>query len=694
MRYIQFLVLLLIGIAISIPDIFANSLGDNLNAEVEPDQNFHIYICFGQSNMEGASSIKDNDREGVDSRFQVMTVSAEDFQHLGREKGEWHTANPPLCRWNNGLTPADYFGRTLVDSLPDSIKLGVIMVAMGGSGIDAFDKENYTQYYQNADAWQKGLMDIYGGNPYAKIIEMAKIGQQSGVVKGILLHQGETNNGQTDWPLKVQKIYYDILDDLDIEPNSTPLLAGEMLRQEQGGICWGMNSIIANLPNYIPNSHVISSEGCSGIDDFHFSNEGQKELGKRYGIQMLSLLETYDSDEGKTVDHLEMDNLNITMLSGARLKIPLTAVFADGYVKDVCYLAEYNISDNEVVVINNGILETQKDGNATITASYKGALGEEKQITFKVSSSTFPLTNEMFNPRIWENGTFDETTKTLKTGPWGFGGWQYDGIDLSGYKYIVARIGSENNADIDFRVFDGASYWGSPAISKFGNKKEVVVRLKDAKKDDGSPLNPENIYIAGFWSNGNNPFVIDTVFLSNSKEYDIPIILVKNGSGNEISKLENFNYTAGTGPSVSQSFVVSGDMLNDNLVIEVPEGFEISMSETGVYNTSLLIEPEEGVVASSEIYIRLASNLEPGSYAEALLISSGGAQTISVSLNGNVGQKVGIVSIHAGKGEVLSTSYYTLTGQKIEDISLLQGVFIKTTIMADGEIKIKKFLKQ
>lgn len=79
------------------------------------------------------------------------------------------------------------------------------MVAMGGSGIDAFDKHNYTEYYHNADAWQKGLMNIYGGNPYAKIIEMAKIAQQSGVVKGILLHQGETNNGQPDWPQKVQK---------------------------------------------------------------------------------------------------------------------------------------------------------------------------------------------------------------------------------------------------------------------------------------------------------------------------------------------------------------------------------------------------------------------------------------------------------------------------------------------------------
>ena len=38
---------------------------------------------------------------------------------------------PPLCRPNTGLTPVDYFGRTLTEALPDSIRIGVIPVAMG-----------------------------------------------------------------------------------------------------------------------------------------------------------------------------------------------------------------------------------------------------------------------------------------------------------------------------------------------------------------------------------------------------------------------------------------------------------------------------------------------------------------------------------------------------------------------------------
>lgn len=492
--------------------------GSRTKNTTAPDPNFHIYICFGQSNMEGNAAIAADDKTGVNSRFQMMSVAPDDFQHMGRSVGNWYTATPPLCRWDTGLTPADYFGRTLVDSLPDSVKVGVIVVAIGGSGIDAFDKDNYTQYYQNADAWQKGLMDIYGGNPYAKIIEMAKLAQQKGVIKGILLHQGESNNGQTDWPRKIQKIYNNMLKDLNIEPNSIPLLAGEMLQQDQGGICWGMNSIIATLPYYIPDSYAISSKECTGngIDGFHFSTVGARELGKRYGLQMLSISKTYNTIKGQTVHHLSIDSPNFTLLTGTSKRIPLTAVFVDGHSQDICYRASYEISNPEAVRITNGFIETLKDGAAVITASYKGALGEQKQVTFNVNATTFPLTNQLLNPNIFATGSFDETTSTLKTGQWGFGGWQYEGIDLSGFNYVVARLGSDNNSDVEFRLFDANNYWGSSTSSKFGNNREVTVNLKTTKKADGTALDPSHIYIAGFWSNGSSSFIVDKVYLSNT----------------------------------------------------------------------------------------------------------------------------------------------------------------------------------
>src|SRR5665647_822241 len=83
--------------------------------------NFHIYLCFGQSNMEGQGAIETKDRT-VNSRFKVF--QSLDCSSTGRKKATWYTAVPPLCHCNTGLSPADYFGRTMVANLPDSITIG------------------------------------------------------------------------------------------------------------------------------------------------------------------------------------------------------------------------------------------------------------------------------------------------------------------------------------------------------------------------------------------------------------------------------------------------------------------------------------------------------------------------------------------------------------------------------------------
>lgn len=64
----------------------------------------------------------------------------------------------------------------------------------------------------------KNMINAYGGNPYAKLIEIARKAQQDGVIRRILLHQGESNTGQQSWPAKVRAIYYDMLNDLNLDP--------------------------------------------------------------------------------------------------------------------------------------------------------------------------------------------------------------------------------------------------------------------------------------------------------------------------------------------------------------------------------------------------------------------------------------------------------------------------------------------
>lgn len=253
------------------------------------DPDFYIFLCFGQSNMEGNAKIEAQDMSLIDKRFQVL--EAVNCPELGREMGKWYTAVPPLCRCKTGLTPADYFGRTMIANLPAKVRIGIINVSIGGCKIELFDKDNYQAYTATAPAWMTNFLKEYKGNPYARLVEMAKLAQKDGIIKGILLHQGESNTNDKEWPQKVKEVYNNLLKDLSLNTEAVPLLAGETVNADQGGICASMNTIIANLPQTIPNAHIISSAGCTdGTDNLHFNAEGYRELGRRYAMKMLALL--------------------------------------------------------------------------------------------------------------------------------------------------------------------------------------------------------------------------------------------------------------------------------------------------------------------------------------------------------------------------------------------------------------------
>jgi len=251
------------------------------------DPNLYIYLCFGQSNMEGQGAIETQDQT-VDSRFQV--IESMDCSNLGRTKGNAYTAVPPLCRCNTKLCPADYFGRTMVANLPSNIKVAVVVIGIAGCDIALFGKTGYSGY----DTYNI-VPSTYGGSAYAWLLDIAKTAKTKGVIKGILLHQGETNSGQSTWPAKVKAVYDNLITDLGLDATKTPFEVGEMLYQNQGGACYGHNSIIATIPGVIPNSYVISASGCPGQDTYHFNSAGYRTLGTRYAMQMLALMEPFVS---------------------------------------------------------------------------------------------------------------------------------------------------------------------------------------------------------------------------------------------------------------------------------------------------------------------------------------------------------------------------------------------------------------
>ena len=258
-----------------------------LKAAVDP--NFYIFLCFGQSNMEGAAKPEAQDLVSPGPRFLLMP--AVDDPQRGRKMGEWCEAVPPLCRPNTGLTPADYFGRTMIQGLPENVRVGVIHVAIGGIHIEGFMPDSIAKYVTTAPGWMKGMLAAYDNNPYERLITLARKAQQDGVIKGILMHQGESNTGDRQWANKVQKVYDRILGDLQLKPEEVPLLAGEVVQADGKGQCIGMNKQIDELPKTLHTAQVVSSTGCTnGPDNLHFDAPGYRELGRRYGEKMLALL--------------------------------------------------------------------------------------------------------------------------------------------------------------------------------------------------------------------------------------------------------------------------------------------------------------------------------------------------------------------------------------------------------------------
>ena len=260
------------------------SLGLAVSAFAAPDPNFHIYLAFGQSNMEGQGTIEAQDKT-VDPRFQMLST-IDNFN--GRKLGTWNDAIPPLANKHGGLGPTDYFGRTLVEKLDPQIKVGVVVVAIAGCSIVAFDSPLDQGYMSTQASWFKDIVKDYGDDPYQRLVEMAKKAKEDGVIKGIIFHQGETDEGDNDWPNKVKKVYDRLVKDIGLDAN-IPFFAGEVPYQ---GSSKGTNNNIRKLPQQSKNFYLVSAEGLNDLDmmRIHFSSQGYRDFGKRYAEKVMEVL--------------------------------------------------------------------------------------------------------------------------------------------------------------------------------------------------------------------------------------------------------------------------------------------------------------------------------------------------------------------------------------------------------------------
>jgi len=249
----------------------------------------------------------------VPPNFKVMAAANDGRNPHNRIKGEWYAAVPPLCRSGTGLSPADFLGRTIAAATAEqNITVGVMVVAVDGCAINLFskDKDEFKTYIRAQEDWMRGQAAAYvdpgAGDtipttdfttedyPYKRLADLARRAQKTGVIKGIIMHQGEAGISGGVYNAAVRKIYNDLCEDLGITPGALPFLAGQAVGNSNDNI-----SSIPDAFTDIPNTaFVISSDGCMAWDPgstdsnqlIHFSLAGYEELGKRYGKKILELV--------------------------------------------------------------------------------------------------------------------------------------------------------------------------------------------------------------------------------------------------------------------------------------------------------------------------------------------------------------------------------------------------------------------
>ncbi|KDN55443.1 sialate O-acetylesterase [Flavobacterium seoulense] len=255
--------------------------------ETKVDTNMDLYLLVGQSNMAGRGKIDSNELK-VQQNILMLD-----------KNNNWVPAQDPMHfdKPSAGVGPGISFAQAMLEGKKKTT-IGLIPCAWGGSPIKV---------------WQPGAK-YFNNFPYDEAIARAKVAMQKGQLKGILWHQGESDNDAGRSKVYLQKLQELIANfRKDLNAPNLPFIAGEIGRFNKENF---INPIVNQLPEEVANTAVVSSEGLTDRGDhLHFNTASARELGKRYAEAMKKLLK----DTSKPTS-----SKNKTGLSKNRKKVVLT----------------------------------------------------------------------------------------------------------------------------------------------------------------------------------------------------------------------------------------------------------------------------------------------------------------------------------------------------------------------------------
>ena len=230
---------------------------------------FHLYLLVGQSNMAGRGKVEEEDKT---PHPRVLMLD---------KAGQWVPAVDPMHfdKSSAGVGLGKTFGQLMADKNPE-ITVGLIPCAVGGSPIDSWKPG---EFYKPTNS-----------HPWDDAMKRAKVAQESGTMKGILWHQGESDS-KADLAPTYEKKLHALVKAFRTELGADlPFLAGQIGQFED--VPWDehhkqVNQAHEDLPKHLPRTAFVSAEGLKHKGDkVHFDSPSLRELGKRYAVAFLRLV--------------------------------------------------------------------------------------------------------------------------------------------------------------------------------------------------------------------------------------------------------------------------------------------------------------------------------------------------------------------------------------------------------------------
>lgn len=260
-----------LGFAVRLAAIVSIGLTAALGQPALPAKDkFHLFLLVGQSNMAGRGIVAAEDKVPP---ARVLMLS---------KAGEWVPAVDPLHfdKPAAGVGLGRTFGIEIAAATAD-VTIGLIPCAVGGSPIDAWRPG---EFYQPTRS-----------HPWDDAIRRAKLALQSGTLKGILWHQGESDSSRELAPVYERKLHELIARFREeLKAPAVPFIAGQLGQFAEAPWTEYRQQVDAAhraLPAKVKNTAFVSSDGLSHKGDkVHFDSESYRELGRRYAKAYLELV--------------------------------------------------------------------------------------------------------------------------------------------------------------------------------------------------------------------------------------------------------------------------------------------------------------------------------------------------------------------------------------------------------------------